>query len=714
MATKRPNDGDRRIRPKALIRNSGGKTVQITENVLLQNMDSYYPGWRAQTLMIPCSPDLKYQGPIGLPGLPEKTEKSHHAHVRGQENEVKVLKLYHEFSQQNKLKWKIFHDVHVKDLRWDKFAKIFGNFFTSDCQTVIKEHLEIDVVVVEGTSIILTEVKSSLPDVEIMEKPLDQLKKGEDFVSKIIDIVGFNCCIIKVIAAPLPTSSAELNAKAIKNNCILLDLNEQIDEQRSFLSSAFENGLTTSKIIHDKLVAAFAFLKCCSQLNQPFEEEKLRVALLEGAKVKELSDDLTHHRPLEKWKHPDVRLSKDLHVWLDPIQVKIMSDKFPKQVIMGPASTGKTILVQLKILEKLKKDDNVVVILPSSFLVVKYRSFYNEHFFPGKLWIGKPDEDWQSVVQKTKSHIFIDEFCSSALEHENFEDEVKDISNSLSNSQLLWITMDLKQGLESQWQFPSPKGVFFLDSEFFRKSQLTMIHRCTSNVLKNYFEYCGSLAHIGHQIQGETTQTILAKPQKGKIMKKFLTVWALEVKKKFKEQIDRKGYKKEDIAIIIAIDDVDGVLLFQELRSVMGDVSIYFECQTLSHEWPVVIVCSTKIASKQFSYIAFSRAIFKVINVIKPEGESESKKYLLSKKLLTVLKINQTNPFLIRPITVDMLGFRQLVQTDTEPCIIFGYLHKDLDGTINKLNHWISVLLKYHKDLRKVKLWAEISVVSSF
>jgi hypothetical protein len=695
MAAKYPDDGGRQMSAKAWIRNSGGKVVPLTENVLLQQINFCYPGWRNQTLMIPCISDLKYEGPIGLPGPPEKTEQSHQGHVKGQENEAKVLLKFKEFCQSNNLNGKIFHDVHVNNLKWKELTNIFGGTETFDGQ------LEIDVVALNGSSIILTEVKSQLKK---LQKPIEQLKNAEMFILKLLKIIGISSSevqITKVLGAPGPFSCIT-EKKANKENCILLDIDNQEDYQT--LQTFF---LPSRKNVLDKLSAALFFLKCYS-LQQTFHENKLRTSLWEGAKALDLTSSLCHHRHLEKWQHPEVQQSKNLYVLLDPVQAKIMKLNYPLQVIVGPASTGKTILVQLKILEKLKTSENVVVIIPSSFLVAKYQSFYDGHFFTGKLWIGKPDEDWQSVVQKTKSHIFIDEFCSSALEHENFEDEVKDISNSLSHSQLLWITMDLKQGLESQWQFPSSKGVFFLDSEFFQKSQLTMIHRCTANVLKNYSEYCGSLAQIGHQIQGEPTETIWAKPPKGNITKSFSTVWALEVKKNFKEQITRKGYKKEGIAIIITIDDEDGVLLFQELRSVMGDVSIYFECQTLSHEWPVVIVCSSKIASKQFSYIAFSRAIFKVINIIKPEGESESKKYPLCEKLLPVLKINQSNPFLIRPILFDMVGFRQLVQTNTEPCIIFGYLEKDLDGIVKKLNHWISVLLKNHGDLHKVNFQQNI------
>jgi hypothetical protein len=40
-----------------------------------------------------------------------------------------------------------------------------------------------------------------------------------------------------------------------------------------------------------------------------------------------------------------------LTIFLDPVQSEIMKDKHRKQMIIGPASTGKTLLIQLKVLE---------------------------------------------------------------------------------------------------------------------------------------------------------------------------------------------------------------------------------------------------------------------------------------------------------------------------------------------------------------------------
>ncbi len=114
-----------------------------------------------------------------------------------------------------------------------------------------------------------------------------------------------------------------------------------------------------------------------------------------------------------------------------------------------------------------------------------------------------------------------------------------------------------------------------------------MFHRCTANVLLNYRDFCGPLAEIGHQIQGEPTEEVITKHQSGK---NSIKVWADIVKKTFVEET-KKGWKEEDIAIVIVVDNADCALLFFELKSIISDAQIHFETDTLSQEWPVVIVC---------------------------------------------------------------------------------------------------------------------------
>ena len=403
MAARYPSNGDRQIFTKPTIRLSGGDTPPITKDVILRQMELFHPGWRSQTLTIPCIPDLKYEGPTDFPGLEEKMEKSHQGHVKGQENEAKVLKTLQEFSRSNNRHWKIFNNVEVKDLKCVELANIFGRNFPSNPRAILKGQLEIDVVVVDGSNIILTEVKSKLTDPRVA---ITQLKKAKEFTLKLLQIIGVSSKvqITKVIAAPGPFIDLAMKM-ARDEECLLLKIDDNKNHQ-----TLHSIGFPKRKTDIDELIAVLTFLKCCTK-HQSFDENKLRLSMLEGAKGKERSVSLTHHNSLEKWNHPDVEYSKDLYIWLDPDQAKVMNHPYHLQIIIGPASTGKTILIQLKILEMLKKNENVLVILPSSTLVSKYQSFF-ENNITEKLNIVTPGADWQSILQKTEAHLFVDEFCA--------------------------------------------------------------------------------------------------------------------------------------------------------------------------------------------------------------------------------------------------------------------------------------------------------------
>ena len=56
------------------------------------------------------------------------------------------------------------------------------------------------------------------------------------------------------------------------------------------------------------------------------------------------------------------------------------------QVIIGPAGTGKTILVQLKIVEILEADatSKVIIFLPYDRLVQKFEDFFQSYFKSNK------------------------------------------------------------------------------------------------------------------------------------------------------------------------------------------------------------------------------------------------------------------------------------------------------------------------------------------
>ena len=65
-------------------------------------------------------------------------------------------------------------------------------------------------------------------------------------------------------------------------------------------------------------------------------------------------------------------------IWLDSIQSKIINSGNPRQLIIGPASSGKTLLIQLKVLDLFRRNkaSKCLIILPFKQLVQKYQNFF--------------------------------------------------------------------------------------------------------------------------------------------------------------------------------------------------------------------------------------------------------------------------------------------------------------------------------------------------
>ncbi len=121
-------------------------------------------------------------------------------------------------------------------------------------------------------------------------------------------------------------------------------------------------------------------------------------------------------------------------VWLDVIQQEIMKDPAKRKVIVGPASTGKTLLIQLKVLEIIESGkDNVLIILPLQQLVEKYKEFFkkatNIDMSNRVRFCTAEIEDWEGLLGKNKtSHWFIDEFAALHAGYKELSNQILKLS----------------------------------------------------------------------------------------------------------------------------------------------------------------------------------------------------------------------------------------------------------------------------------------------
>jgi superfamily I DNA and RNA helicase len=181
---------------------------------------------------------------------------------------------------------------------------------------------------------------------------------------------------------------------------------------------------------YKRLIAALAFLSSVKKIEETRKKGltvlEMKRATQEGEKGKEISKKFRTQSAVEAV--PDSKYKEgNIVVWLDPIQREIMNNnkELKKLVIIGPASTGKTILIQLKVLELVKKpDEKALIILPYNQLEEKYKEFFcqnGEIDITGRVQFVTPDnKDWpQRLGENKDSHWFIDEFAALHAGHKD-------------------------------------------------------------------------------------------------------------------------------------------------------------------------------------------------------------------------------------------------------------------------------------------------------
>jgi hypothetical protein len=189
-----------------------------------------------------------------------------------------------------------------------------------------------------------------------------------------------------------------------------------------------------------------------------FDEQNIGKVQNEGLKASEIIAKLSIQESLKKWKNPEVKQSyTNLCYWLDPVQSEILNDHNPYQIIVGAASTGKTLLIQLKAYQILQKDESaaVLIVLPLEIVKVKYIQFFEDcglEIFK-KLFVMTVEEDWETVMEEHNPHVLIDEFAAIRSMENDFLNKLLKVFHQNqqikgNDIRLIWISIDFLQSYE--------------------------------------------------------------------------------------------------------------------------------------------------------------------------------------------------------------------------------------------------------------------------
>jgi hypothetical protein len=296
---------------------------------------------------------------------------------------------------------------------------------------------------------------------------LEQLPVDEKFIRDLMELLfgDRDKFPIKKIAACPGTLNAEQRERLDKEKIMFFNIEAHLESLQRILQE------TDTKITAEaqkKLMAVFAFLHNCqlyetekkdlvAKIKGELKKEDLEILqkiqkgtclpiqfdrLKEGVKnqqkskilkntyhgmaAKQIVEILKTQSHIEEANTQEINyLSKQFHVgntfvFLDPIQQQIIDDKNPKQLILGSAGTGKTVLLQLKARQLLKADPacKVLIILPLKGVVDVYKSHFGldvdkklKPAIKDQLFIMTFREDWKKITEDHKPHILIDEFA---------------------------------------------------------------------------------------------------------------------------------------------------------------------------------------------------------------------------------------------------------------------------------------------------------------
>jgi hypothetical protein len=466
------------------LRKSGGQIVPFSREILYDTIEVSSQGWKCKckTSVFPAFPDQQL----------EEDEKRAPTVVKEQFNVNKVLKMFYDFSESKKLGIKLFADIHVTKSKIKVLQEVFDVespllFTTSECP------IEIDILSVNNSTICLAEVVSQQ---ENASNSIEKLQRVEHFIRNLIKFTfpkNSECHIYKVLTSFVPLST-EVSVQATENDIMILKTNPTINGE--VLSKILNGDSQRKEIFFDDFVVAMTVICCCQTLSYfRSEEDKVRQSLLDAINCLDLSNKEESKTSFDVGRsQPDV----DLFVWLDPVQAKILRDKNPFQLIIGSVATGKTMLLQMKILDVLRTESHskVLVVLPTSNLKSYYEKMFldrSDETTSKRVTIVTASDNFWEIVRTTNPHIFIDEYCACADISHRFCVQFKMLFPGVleRDDRLMWISIDYRQVLQGSFETLNSKKYLVLEEPKFVKSYLMNQHRCCRGVFESYRFSCG-------------------------------------------------------------------------------------------------------------------------------------------------------------------------------------------------------------------------------
>ena len=433
----------------------GGKRYELHEG-MKQNFLSLYGEWENGTIMCPPLFPRDFISPVSdLPGV-APLEQHVLDTIRGDDAEEKIFEILKRFGEEEKQPMFVVSKLKITELFMKHcmpdltFQELKNHNEKKKKETENENEKKLDVeidfaIVHLNIGFILIEVKAT--DKWPKRKAFNQLSEGEKIIKGLLH-EDSHIPVYKVVALPNMDGSGSCKddfvilKKSDVGSCEefshwmhsyfnaekcgsqekqeLRNLLYKLVGERTRVDSSFErfsDNVHPEKVVSERCKNIWS--QACLRQRYEFECSKRKEKGKKPTAGKRKLDELTECSTAEEKGKKSMRLvktadepglavmAKDI-VFLNPEQLCIFEGSI-HQLISGAPGTGKTILLQYKALECVRKGEKVVIFVPPP-LNKKYEAFFEEKEASSGVSI-YTWEDFANLVPESeeKFHLFVDE-----------------------------------------------------------------------------------------------------------------------------------------------------------------------------------------------------------------------------------------------------------------------------------------------------------------
>lgn len=536
-----------------VVKRSAGEYCFDFEKCCEEYLTRRWRDWKTEdrTYMFPPVFRFRYTSPTGDAAGAVELNEAERGYMRGDYAELKIFRLLETFGREKYQPMFVFSQFKYKEFieETKEAMQDMHPLFASLEDRFVGEKVkgEIDFVVLHRRiGVILIEVKANEEFKSSRdEEAKKQLKVAEDFVRVFLEAKGINIPVYKVVAMPSVPDEGNSSDGNINLRKIHLGMDDKGNVQdllpfeqwwgQKFTNGAFEEHeekfLSLISVFVGQRVTVSATAQILGRVFQTIDGQSFLLQSYRKIKKSKGRESTEVGRPEKE----DASILARQFVFLNEEQLAIWRGE-EKQLIHGVAGSGKTILIQHKALECVKRNEKVVIFVPT-ILGKLYKEFFSSNgilflhfnfkrdsqklkqnslpdcsseFFKKFLRKGKPCDEKLLIVTVHQQPLFLSSVDSVVKEGERvddfhiFVDEFQSFPDAISLADFVichqspsfyqWIAYDVRQRLAHEDRGLGFRALIFYLCEtkkFPHAPSLTTVVRCTSQIfskLKDYYK----------------------------------------------------------------------------------------------------------------------------------------------------------------------------------------------------------------------------------